>query len=140
MWLSGGIFYDCSIFKLLNNQFIRSNHRGMNQEGYSTSCSRTKVPTNSTSTTTKKRSYSRESDAGTPEQLPIKTTYSQGQHKKQMDEIKHGKLSIYSSRIYQKHLKQIDAEHKIGSKYDLADTKLVTDENEEKKFYHSNFF
>ena len=44
----------------------------MNQEGYSTSCSRTKVPTNSTSTTTKKRSYSRESDAGTPEQFPNK--------------------------------------------------------------------
>ena len=29
----------------------------------------------------------RESDADTSEQLPIKTTYSQGQHKKQMDEI-----------------------------------------------------
>ena len=31
-----------------------------------------KVPANSTSTTTKKRSYSKESDAGTPEQFPNK--------------------------------------------------------------------
>ena len=44
----------------------------MNPEGYSTSFSRIKVPTTSTSTTTKKRSYVRESDAGTPEQFPIK--------------------------------------------------------------------
>ena len=44
----------------------------MNPEGYSTSFSRIKVPTNSTSTTTKKQSYSRESDSGTPEQFPNK--------------------------------------------------------------------
>ena len=39
-----------------------------------------------------------ESDAGTPEQLPIKTTYSQGQHKKQTDEIlSSNKLELYTS-------------------------------------------
>ena len=45
----------------------------MNPEGYSTSFSRIQVPTTfSSSTTTKKRSYVRESDADTPEQFPIK--------------------------------------------------------------------
>ena len=42
----------------------------MNQEGYSTSFSFLKVPATSTSTTTKKQSYSRESD--TTEQFPNK--------------------------------------------------------------------
>ena len=64
------------------------------------------------------------------------------------DGANEGKLSIYSSRIYQKLFGKVLYlyfylrlhKHKIGSKYDLADTKLVTDENEEKKFYHSNVF
>ena len=60
----------------------------MNPEGYSTSFSRVQVPTTfKSSTTAMEQTLVRESDAGTPEQLPIKTTYSQGQHKKQMDEI-----------------------------------------------------
>ena len=53
------------------------------------------------------------------------------------NETKHGKLSIYSSRIYQKLFGKVLYlyfylpwhEHKIGFKYDLADKKLVTDEN-----------
>ena len=76
-------------YQAVYNQFIRSNHREMNQEGY-THTSFSKVPATSTSTTTKKRSY-RESDTDTTEQFPkmfnveLLLTSNQAQCKPEMD-------------------------------------------------------
>ena len=73
----------------------------MNPEGYSTSFSRIQVPTTfKSSTTAKKRSYVRESDAGTPEQFPIKMfnvelllSSNQAQCKSEVDGSQGGKPS-----------------------------------------------
>ena len=52
-------------------KFTRDNHSEMNQKNILTSFSK-EPATFSSSTTTKKRSYIRKSDAETPEQFPIK--------------------------------------------------------------------
>ena len=77
-------------YQAVYNQFIRNNHREMNQEGYTHTSFCTQVPATSTYTTTKKRSY-RESDTDTTEQFPkmfnveLLLTSNQAQCKPEMD-------------------------------------------------------
>ena len=58
-------------YQTVTIKFIRDNHSEMNQKNILTSFSK-EPATFSSSTTTKKRSYIRKSDAETPEQFPIK--------------------------------------------------------------------
>ena len=77
-------------YQAVYNQFIRNNHREMNQEGYTHTSFCTQVPATSTSTNTKKRSY-KESDTDTTEQFPkmfnveLLLTSNQAQCKPEMD-------------------------------------------------------
>ena len=75
-------------YQAVYNQFIRNNHREMNQEGY-THTSFSKGPATSTYTNTKKRLG--ESDTDTTEQFPkmfnveLLLTSNQAQCKHEMD-------------------------------------------------------